>query len=275
MFFDDRPNLGPVKGIAGDPTSIGEVASLAIENAHKVSNQDSLTRMLEQEIDDRNDAIEKASGKRFENPFRATMKSEDFDAIQEYARSTDPFTDPAINPMLRIRNREFAQGYYLTRYGQQLRELQDQRPDLANVIRADETPVQAVAKKRADLKERFADVYDRGGWAAFPASLVGGIVGSFNSPPDVVANLVGLTISPSMSLVKTAVRSAIGNALVQSALTPGVALNANKLGEKYTWEDAMTDIFMAGAMGGALDVGFRCPSRAFKAMSKSGARADA
>lgn len=268
-------NWSPAKN-PGETPSLEEVRNNAYSAAQTYQNANSWQRQEEEEIDRLNDSIQKAGGKPLSNPWRVAPSADDYAAIRDQTiRDGRPVM---VNKWLH------------DKYERDLLALRDQHPDL---ISPETVPSFVVSKRMKDAEAKTADISTRRGWtdpkqlpvvgsvplvreftgaavdtirdpAGMANQFAGGLAGIWNSPADIVANLLPFGAgSASKSIIKNAVINAIGNAGGQAALEPSVQANRAKGGLEYGIGPALEDIAGAAATGAVLDVGVRAPVRAF------------
>ncbi len=279
MFFDEKPSL-PVGSFAkGDPSSLEDVWNVSLDAQRKINNDSALVRNLEEEIDKRNDEIRKAGGPELPNPMRQVLDRADIDDLIKTTNGVEMQDLPGFSAIQAGSNRDYIRYYYLKKYDERLKEIATKTPDLMGVVRPDETPSMLVAKRGRAVKEQQSDVFARRGWdndtpvlgsvidgvqdPFGTAALFGaGLYGQLESPVDMLANLVGVVGRPRESLIRLALKNMAANALVQTALEPGIAAQQRQMGINYTLSESLESILGAGVMGGALDFSIRAPGRA-------------
>lgn len=270
MYFDAKPiDLEGATLAKGDPAGVDEMFEATREAQLRINNQYARADQLEKEIDARNDEILKATGEKLDNPFRMSFRADDLPEYMKFMEGRNPTELPGYS-LLNFNNQKMmAQGYYFDRYEKRLKELADQKPDLAHIIRATEPPSMVVARRMRETEEKTADVFGRRGWTGTnpvgtmwdavrdlpgTAAMFGGsLAGQAFSPTDMIGNLVGLASGGSMSIVRSALRNAVSNMAVQTALEPGVAAQRTQAGLDYGAVDALNSVLGAGAFGFAID----------------------
>lgn len=239
-----KPDLGGLAGnlMPGLPTTMGDVYDAAYAEGLTGNSVLAPQFALEQAIDEKNDRIKAATGVALPNPTRAAV---------DYEKPQDGVDDDAA------RNWQA--------YRTQLGELRDRFPERFDILADFDENEIAKAQTRANDK-RLGEVsaMGPGGGATFAASLAGGFVASLRDPPQLIANILAPGAGFGKSLLYHGVKSAAINAGVEAGIQPFVQSWRAEAGVESGLNEAMKDILMAGAAGGAIDVIGRGAFRAAK-----------
>jgi hypothetical protein len=225
-------------------------------------NFNSAWSLKEQEFDTSADAVFALTGQRLENPFRASSGS--------YREGTKSEGDLAGSPRR------------VAAYEQAIEALAQNLPDKASDIRRHGNVLQRAQERRSSSVRRSDDLTRQSPQAITvpllgpldPASVAGGMAGSFTDPAMIAVNALG-SAGKGASLIYHAARAALINGAAEVAVQPFIKAWANEAGDPYTWQDAGRQVVAAAVLGGALDLGVRGTSRAIRGAPTPEARFDA
>lgn len=231
-----------------------------------VENSNARARAVEEAYDSRIDAVEKATGVRLVNPFRAPPPGAVVDRVTGRQLSTGGMSD----------QQTFDQGGpppdAYAAFDAELKKLADQRPELVDVIKPARSPLDDAREKARNVDRELTENADRyrGPWgAAGAAHLLGGLGGSWNDPLNIATMAIGPTSRAGAGLkgmLWMASKQALANAGGAALLQPEVAAWRKEAGLEYTFSTFASNVGTAAAFGGALDFGVRGASRAIRGM---------
>lgn len=271
-------DLGPTRAIRPEersdaPTpSLGELARASYDDAIKVTNFDSMSKLMEDNYDSVNDRIKAATGETLDNPTRWGS-----------FRTTPILGGEAWTP-------EFAQAAWNKRIAELKAKAPDALPwdDLVNepLARAGETMRQTRQRQEEAMTARgMVDKSHLGVLGQIPilgsasalainiardpagvaAQFGGSLAGQFTSPADAIANILPFGVlrnQAAKSLIKNAAANAAANAGIQAVLSAGKMEDYKKAGLPYGWKVWLEEVEGAAATGAVLDLAIRAPGRA-------------
>lgn len=220
-----------------------ELTAASYERQRLVENSNSEQRAMIEAYDARIAEVELVTGTRLENPYRAALA--DVNASR-YAIYKD------ANPETNL-------GALERRFAERLKLLADERPDVADVIRAavpvreDAFQLAQKAFTRAEAAERNAT--DVTGGTGFFASVGGSLAGMANDPLAVGTLFIG---GPELGMAKTMFGRVMSRAATEAAVNGGIEAGlqvaANDWQRKAGVEPQpfWTQVGLAAAFGGGL-----------------------
>lgn len=285
-FYDNRRALTSGVAYRGEPASMTEVFDAVAEGQRRIDNDAAMRRYLEEAYDKRNKEIEALGLKPPAHPFWHTPSAEEAERIFKFGQregdvrgqvGQSPFSFPPRSVGSELKDISQAQKavYLMRQYEADLDELARANPDLATRINPKHTPFHEVTERMRQAEKRRDDMWagrsEAYSWFNIPqvivgvgAGFAGGLYGQIESPRDLAANFLGgVSGARSQSLLRNALKNAFANAGVQSVLEPGIQAQRQAAGLESGLMNAIESIASAGAIGGALDIGFRAPARAF------------
>lgn len=252
-----RPDFSTSEAPEAAPPTWGEIWSSTLESMRLNRSTVAAGDALEDAYDQRIDGIVRAGGPRLSNPMRVPRTDAFLFEPRRQQRAVGLIDLDGAGERLH------------DQFMAELAKLQEQRPDLADVIQAGR-PVQEDARQLARRAEEHAgEVWARssGGALAWSASLAGGFAGSARDP----AFLATFWMGP-WSSVGTGARAILWNALKTGAVNATGEIASQPFIQRWRAEaglshglgEAATDVGMAFALGFGLDAGVRGAWRGFR-----------
>lgn len=274
-------DLGPTRAIRPEEradapvASLSELARTSFEDAHKVTNFDSMSKLIEDGYDSVNDRIKAATGAELENPTR-----------------WGSYSSKPVHMRIMGGGDAWTQDGAVAEWNRRVAEARAKAPDALPWDDLIDEPTrkagETMRKARADqedamIRRGMVDKSHLGMVGKVPlvgaasalainaardplgvaAQFGGSLYGQMHSPADAIANLVGFGAGrAAWSLVKNAAANAVSNAAVQSVLSAGKMSDYEKAGLPYGWKVWLEEVEGAAATGAVLDVSVRGPSRA-------------
>jgi len=232
---------GPVSGL-------GEIFGAADEQVRLVDNFNAREAARDDEINQRNDAIFKATGVRLENPF-------------------DHYTMHAMTHMMDNPHKE---------YDRRRQELAAAHPELRDVIKPDLPVLKMAGHEQArQAEERMKDLMGRSdsGWLPWGAQVAGGMFGMMRDSTNVAAMLVGGgEANMGRSILWSSARAAALNMGTEAALQPMVQSWRAEAGLKSGFGEGVKNVGMAGLFGFGMEASGRTIAKGFSVLLGSGGK---
>lgn len=237
-FIYEKP-LDPAFGsltenlTAGGVASLGDIAGAAYDNMVYVDNTFSSEAVMQEALERRLDAVERATGRRFDNPY--DLQSEQF-----------ANTELGFEPVNVAAGIEDLQG--------QLAGLQKEFPNLSHIIRAEVPIADDAMKIGRDADERLGRfMASRSGFGKWGAVLAGGAPAILQDPVQFAT--LGLGAAPSAArtvggrILQVAAQEFVINAAVEAVIQPAVQAHRKALGIESGLTEALQNIALAGGFG--------------------------
>ena len=262
--YEDNLFAGSAPAQGGEQSTLSEVAADAWSASGLGGEMVSNFKRTEAAIDERIDAVFKATGQRLINPMRINQRD-----LQQRLGTAQ--TTAEIEA---IRTEATMAGFQ-----RRLRQLADEYPHHYSVIDPERDPRRVAGdRKRAD-EEKLASSLERSPWTwspnipglgptpINPAALGSGFVQGFTDPINIgtMALFGGPAGQGAMQVIWGGTRAAAANAATDAAAQPFVQTWRRDAGLDYGWDNAKHSIAASALFGFTVDAGGRTAWRGVRA----------
>lgn len=236
----DKPRYDDWRFATGPASTTGELIDATFQSGLYADNLDARDRAVGEAFDARNDAIFKSTGVRLDNPWRQL----DVGAAELGQEQTD----------------------YFAEWNDKAAALAKNRPEFADIIKADRSPLDDARDKQRQVLAHAADVADRyaGPLPAWMAQLAGGLGASAFDK----INLATLFVGPAgrvgtgaAAIAWNGIKSGAANAAVEATFQPSIAAWRKEAGLELTTSEIALNVGSAFGLGFGLDAGVRSAYR--------------